>query len=66
MEKHIFRRVANVAIAFAVIFFLYGLVRIIVALSNGEERLQAVGITLVAAIVIGSVIWVAGSMKPRD
>jgi len=56
----------NVAIIFAIIFFLYGLVKIIIGLSSGEERFQAVGTTIVVGVVLASLLWAAGAMRPKS
>lgn len=64
MSGNLLLRILNVAIAFAVIFFLYGLVRIIVDLPS-HERLTAISTVVVVTVVLASVGWGAGFMKPK-
>jgi len=64
--KRVVQHGLDVAIAFAVIFFLYGLVKVIVGLSSGEERLRAVATTIVVAVVLASLLWVASAMRPKS
>lgn len=64
MSGNVLRRIINVAIAFAVIFFSYGLVRIIVDLPP-HERFRAIATVLVVSVVLASVGWAAGFMRPK-
>jgi VIT1/CCC1 family predicted Fe2+/Mn2+ transporter len=64
MSKHILRSAANLLIATAVIFFLYGLVHIIVELP-AHERLRAIATVIVVSVVVGALFWVVGTTRPK-
>ena len=64
MSKNILRSTANLLIATAVIFFLYGLVHIIVELP-AHERLRAIATVIVVSVVVGALFWVVGTTRPK-